>query len=318
MLFPAALLWILTFANRETEDFDYRYGFLLAGYRKGVRWWELTVLARRLAIVCTLVFLNEYQQVQIATAFLILLIALFAHMLYKPYTMNEGEGVDEETRERGLLAGWLERWALSVLLLTFTSAFYFLGELKSKKFETARFFIGLFVVVINIVFLCLFFYEWSKAQSDAHREVIEQTSKKLGKVLANATRSFTNFNLLSSRPSPPVGCCRGGVDELACQDLITQLADTSHYRRQQQQPSEAGGGGRGSAGSVELSTMSRRMTGIARPRVSGRQSTSTENGMRPALRASTFYSDDGRPYHVDESNGQTSESGSDVLLKCVA
>ena len=99
VLFPAFLLWILAFTDRNSEDFDYRYGFLLAGYRKGVRWWEITVLARRLAVVCTIVFLNEYQQVQIATAFLILLIALFAHMLYRPYAMNEREGLDEKTSE---------------------------------------------------------------------------------------------------------------------------------------------------------------------------------------------------------------------------
>ena len=134
------------------------FGFLVAGYRQEVMWWEITVLFRRICVLACLVFLHEYQQVQVATVFLILASSLYLHLRMRPYDLHMEAGHEKAARIRGDLADLLERWSLVCLLSTLLSAFYFMGEITDRFFLSL---LGVVVVLINLVYMCYFIYYWS-------------------------------------------------------------------------------------------------------------------------------------------------------------
>ena len=111
LLFPGFMMYVLWansshFADKEgtsveISTFYSTYGFLVAGYRRD-SWitisWELTVLLRRMIVSCCFVFLWDMPQTQIATVFLVLLIAAYMHLC--EFGGREGE---RESARKGVL-----------------------------------------------------------------------------------------------------------------------------------------------------------------------------------------------------------------------
>ena len=193
VLFPGFMCYVLWansshFADKEGETveistFYSTYGFLVAGYRRG-SWitiaWELTVLARRMIVSICFVFLWDMPQTQTATVFLVLLTAAYLHLFYRPYDIdpskNGGEG--SKSVRRGQTADRLERLSLTTLLLTYLSAFYFLGELESVQYVFIRTVIAAIVIFLNIFFLAYFLWEYfyDKAEDLEFSERVRNSS----------------------------------------------------------------------------------------------------------------------------------------------
>ena len=196
ILFPGFISFILwnygrqvktgVLASAMQEEFYTTYGFLVAGYRRGCEYWELTVLFRRFCVLFCVVFLPDQRQIQVATVFLILLVFFYAHLILKPYVFvfifgDTQENLisnspsspllflphsyaldptchDQRTLERGQRADRLERMSLAILLLTMLSAFYFMGELDETSL--VREVLGFVVVALHASFYVTFAYEY--------------------------------------------------------------------------------------------------------------------------------------------------------------
>ena len=117
-------------------------------------------------IIASIVFLHDYKQTQAATAFLVLLLAFYAHLYYRPYDLasdrdqdghasgRDSHRIKKELLERARVSERLERYSLGVLLLTILSSFYFMGnELPRDGIESN--FIGWSVILINILYLAV-------------------------------------------------------------------------------------------------------------------------------------------------------------------
>ena len=78
---------------------------------------------------------------------------------YRPYDIDVSKNGGENSKSvrRGQNADRLERLSLSTLLITYLSAFYFLGELQSA---VIRGFIAFLVIVLNVFFIGYFLYEY--------------------------------------------------------------------------------------------------------------------------------------------------------------
>ena len=86
------LIYRVTVRNKHRlDDTDFRamYGFIFLGYEKDSAWWEILVLARKLALVAVLVFAGGDTFLQSFFALFVLLVATAAHQYRQPFTKRE-------------------------------------------------------------------------------------------------------------------------------------------------------------------------------------------------------------------------------------
>ena len=199
------------------------FGFLVAGYRQEVMWWEITVLFRRICVLACLVFLHEYQQVQVATVFFILASSLYLHLRMRPYDLRQ-EDSSEAARVRGDLADLLERWSLVCLLSTLLSAFYFMGEISDEYFLSL---LGVVVVLINLIYMGYFIYYWSldkyeKAQRSMKMKKLaaEQDPTSGGRAHRTSVQLYENSIEMTSTRRLVLSRARDGKDSQRSQFSI--------------------------------------------------------------------------------------------------
>jgi len=74
----------------ETEDFLTRYGVLTLPFRDQYYWWEFVNVCRRAVLIIIIDFghSNTSPSLQLAIAFAVLLVFLFAQVLVSPYKLN--------------------------------------------------------------------------------------------------------------------------------------------------------------------------------------------------------------------------------------
>ena len=92
---PGLVLWVTVQNKERLEDATFRamYGFLFVGYDPDAAWWEVVVLARKLALVAILVFVNS-KFLQSFFALFVLFVATTIHQYRRPYaepTLNRME-----------------------------------------------------------------------------------------------------------------------------------------------------------------------------------------------------------------------------------
>jgi len=88
---PALIYWV-TVRNKDRMDHaDFRamYGFIFLGYEKDSAWWEILVLARKLALVAVLVFASSDKFLQSFFALFVLMVAMVAQQYRQPFTKKE-------------------------------------------------------------------------------------------------------------------------------------------------------------------------------------------------------------------------------------
>ena len=111
---PALILWV-TVKNKHRlreKAFCTMYGFIFIGYEKDSAWWEIIVLARKLALVAILVFFSKDQFLQSFFGLFVLLVATAAQQYRRPF-------------EKAMLDR-MELFGLYALVLTqLLSIFYF-------------------------------------------------------------------------------------------------------------------------------------------------------------------------------------------------
>ena len=88
---PVLVYWITVRNKARLDDADFRamYGFIFLGYEKDSAWWEILVLARKLALVAVLVFAGRDTFLQSFFALFVLLVATAAQQYRQPFTKKE-------------------------------------------------------------------------------------------------------------------------------------------------------------------------------------------------------------------------------------
>ena len=75
--------------SRYESKWTMRLGFVYAGYKPGFEWWESMIMARKCSFVLLSVYLRTYGAApQVVASSLVLVLALSAHLQYRPY-VNE-------------------------------------------------------------------------------------------------------------------------------------------------------------------------------------------------------------------------------------
>ena len=105
LLMPLSIASLLFFERRQgrlypaqenyNSKWTLRFGFMFASYRQGYEWWETVIMLRKVGFIFLSIFLRPYgPAAQIVAAGMILVLALSAHLHYRPY-YDEGHNVLE-------------------------------------------------------------------------------------------------------------------------------------------------------------------------------------------------------------------------------
>ena len=90
------------------------YGFLYLGYTNKKYWWEIAILARKFAILMTLVWINRISvTIQALVALLILFIAVGMHYSNNPFRKNIINRIESLSLFVGLTTVYAGLWYLT-------------------------------------------------------------------------------------------------------------------------------------------------------------------------------------------------------------
>ena len=85
---PALIYWITVRNKHRLDDPAFRamFGFVFVGYERDAAWWEVVVLARKLALVAVLVFASTDKFLLSFFALFVLFVATAAQLYRQPFT----------------------------------------------------------------------------------------------------------------------------------------------------------------------------------------------------------------------------------------
>ena len=128
--------------NRFTR---FRYGVLYTGYTDDCYYWEVVIATRKAAVVGISVFLTGAgAQAQALCAMMVIIFALTAHLLWRPYV--------PVTEEHNTLF-WSEFWGLQTAFVTFWTGLFFFQEVAQDPMVQAIFTVE--VLTANFVFVIM-------------------------------------------------------------------------------------------------------------------------------------------------------------------
>ena len=185
---PLLAFFMMKRVNLSTAEARIKYGILIDGYR--IWWWELTVVARKIATIVLSTFMEGVQQILTISLLLALLMLLTA--LYQPFV------------SRALLR--LELASLSLCFFTFWTGSMLItdpGSGESWLFDLAAWVVGCMNAVGLIGLFVLFakslWREESKAIMKSFQEKWNRKHRKEAKVISNPLYNSRRKSTFASR-----------------------------------------------------------------------------------------------------------------------
>ena len=126
--------------NRFTR---FRYGVLYTGYTDKCYYWEVVIATRKASVVAISVFLTGAgAQAQALCAMMVVIFALTAHLLWRPYV--------PVTEDHNTLF-WSEFWGLQTAFATFWTGLFFFQEVAQEPSVQLAFTVE--VLTVNFIFV---------------------------------------------------------------------------------------------------------------------------------------------------------------------
>lgn len=190
LLYPLGIIAVTYWLLKKNKDRMHTrktmssYGFLYLGYKKDVmHFWECVIMIRKVAFVMILVLLNKGTATvifQTSCGVLVIAMALYLHITYKPY-------------EKPLL-NKLEELSLSLLLTTLTAA----TMVQESIGLGTRKMLSVGIIIPNVVFLCVWLYyvlkESKRLLQGFEQVLLTRMMKKFQKSFHSHSRQHVKMN----------------------------------------------------------------------------------------------------------------------------
>jgi len=142
LVYPGLMVYVLRKYKKQLDspEVQGKYGFIYRGYRYEKFFWEFVILARKILMVATLVFLaNATSGLQVIVVNIILQAALYDHLKNAPFQAKEVNDLEEKS-------------LLCLVILGITGLFYSIVNSNTAY--------DIVIMIICFIASGIFFFKW--------------------------------------------------------------------------------------------------------------------------------------------------------------